>query len=65
MALRTPPPPPKFAVLDGIGEHRECYLYPSRESMEDCEESLDWPVGWPSRVSHDFLVAHGITVIIA
>ena len=61
MALREPPPPPKFAVIDGMGATAEVHLYADGET----EVELDWPVGWPRWVSWYFLEAHGCTVIRA
>ena len=61
MALREPPPKQKFAVIDGMGSTAEVRLYADANT----EVELDWPAGWPSWVSWDFLESHGCTVIRA
>lgn len=62
MALREPPPKPTLALVDGHGESAEVYLYASKRDLDEGKESLKWPVGWPSRVTYEFLVSHGCEV---
>lgn len=47
---------PRIAIIDGVGETAEVYLYASVEDADDGKE-LDWPATWPKRVTWEFLEA--------
>lgn len=61
MTIRTPPPKPRLAIIDGVGESAEVHLYASAADVEHDRE-LGWPVGWPRRVTWEFLEAQGCKV---